>query len=163
MKDYYGILEIKEESTQNEIKQSYRRLAFKWHPDKNPGNDTTKKMQEIIEANLILSNPEKRKRYDKHWHYYYGNKTGSNISNISNTSNTSKNRATYNTDETLFDWMHSAQTKSENLVKETLEDLLGMLNAAGKAAKEEAKKVFVYWIIFAIIGLFFFIIARIAI
>ena len=62
--DYYSILEISPSSTKEEIKSAYKKQAKKWHPDKNHGQDTTKKMQEINEAYLILNDDEARCRYD---------------------------------------------------------------------------------------------------
>ena len=59
----YDIMEIKPDAEANDIRLSYKKLAFKWHPDKNPGDDSaTKKFQEISEAYSILSDPEKRER-----------------------------------------------------------------------------------------------------
>ena len=63
--DYYIILEIAKTASEKDIKAAYRKLARKYHPDLNP-NDTTanKKFQQINEANEVLSDPEKRKKYD---------------------------------------------------------------------------------------------------
>ena len=61
-KDYYDILNIKKDSTQEEIKKSYRKLSMKYHPDKNNGEDS--KMKEITEAYGILGNNNKKKEYD---------------------------------------------------------------------------------------------------
>ncbi|MCW3077033.1 MAG: cbpA [Bacteroidetes bacterium] len=65
--DYYKILELDKNATQADIKKAYRKLARKYHPDLNP-NDTTmkKKFQQINEANEVLSDPEKRKKFDKY-------------------------------------------------------------------------------------------------
>lgn len=64
-KDYYKILEVNSAASQEEIKKSYRKLAQKYHPDKNPGNaEAESKFKEIAEAYEILGNPEKRKSYD---------------------------------------------------------------------------------------------------
>lgn len=65
MKDYYSILEIPKTSTAEEIKKAYRKMAMKYHPDKN-ANDTTSeaKFKEVSEAYETLSNPEKRRKYD---------------------------------------------------------------------------------------------------
>jgi len=65
-KDYYKILGINKTATEDEIKKAYRKLAVKYHPDKNPGNkQAEEKFKEINEANDVLSDPEKRKKYDQ--------------------------------------------------------------------------------------------------
>ena len=71
--DYYKILGISKEATENDIKKAYRKLARKYHPDLNP-NDTVaeQKFKEINEANEVLGNPENRKKYDaygEHWQH----------------------------------------------------------------------------------------------
>lgn len=71
--DYYKILGISKDATQEDIKKAYRKLARKYHPDLNKDNpNAQEKFQEINEANEVLSNPEKRKRYDEYgenWKY----------------------------------------------------------------------------------------------
>ncbi|MBK7231273.1 MAG: J domain-containing protein [Saprospiraceae bacterium] len=71
--DYYKILEIPKTATESAIKTAYRKLARKYHPDLNPNNKVSeKKFKEINEANEVLSDPEKRKKYDeygKDWKY----------------------------------------------------------------------------------------------
>ena len=64
-KDYYKILEVKSTATEAEIKKAYRRLAIKYHPDKNPDNKAAEeKFKEINEAYSVLSDPEKRRKFD---------------------------------------------------------------------------------------------------
>jgi len=65
--DYYKILGIDHKATSAEIKNAYRKLARKFHPDLNPNDkDAKKNFQQINEANEVLSDPEKRKRYDQY-------------------------------------------------------------------------------------------------
>ena len=65
--DYYKILGIDKKSTQKEIKKAYRKLARKYHPDLNPNDkEAEKKFKAINEAHEVLSDPEKRKKYDKY-------------------------------------------------------------------------------------------------
>src|SRR4051812_19178474 len=65
--DYYKILGLDKTASDEEIKKAYRKLARKYHPDLNPNNkDANKKFQEINEANEVLSDPEKRTKYDKY-------------------------------------------------------------------------------------------------
>ena len=65
--DYYKILEIDKSASADAIKKAYRKLARKWHPDVNPNDAAAKvKFQQLNEANEVLSNPEKRKKYDKY-------------------------------------------------------------------------------------------------
>lgn len=64
-KDYYQILGVSKNATQDEIKSAFRKLAMKYHPDKNPGNkEAEAKFKEINEAYEVLSDPQKRKLYD---------------------------------------------------------------------------------------------------
>lgn len=64
--NYYNVLEVQKTSEQDEIKKSYKNLALKWHPDKNPSNreEAEKKFKEISEAYQIIGDPEKRREYD---------------------------------------------------------------------------------------------------
>ncbi len=64
-KDYYKTLGVKKESTPEEIKRAYRTLARKYHPDVSKAPDAAKRFKELNEANEVLSDPEKRRRYDE--------------------------------------------------------------------------------------------------
>lgn len=66
MKDYYQLLDISKTASQEEIKKAYRKLALKYHPDKNKGEKAAEdKFKEINEAYAVLSDPEKRRQYDQ--------------------------------------------------------------------------------------------------
>ena len=65
--DYYKILEISKTASPEDIKKAYRKLARKYHPDLNPKDkEANKRFQLINEANEVLSDPEKRKKYDQY-------------------------------------------------------------------------------------------------
>ena len=67
MSDYYQILGVERGSTQSEIKSSYRKLAVKYHPDRNPGDkEAEAKFKKISEAYAVLSDSEKKKQYDSY-------------------------------------------------------------------------------------------------
>lgn len=68
-KDYYEILGVSKNASDDEIKKAYRKLAFKYHPDKNPGDkEAEAKFKEATEANEVLSDKQKRARYDQFGH-----------------------------------------------------------------------------------------------
>src|SRR3954465_7317326 len=65
-KDYYKVLGVSKTASADEIKKAYRKLAVKYHPDKNQGDKKAEdKFKEINEANEVLGDPEKRKKYDQ--------------------------------------------------------------------------------------------------
>lgn len=86
-KDYYKILGVTKKSTQKEIKKKYRELAKKYHPDTNKGDKTAEeKFKNISEAYEVLSDDQKRKKYDKlgaNWNQYKGFSGGGRGGNYS--------------------------------------------------------------------------------
>ncbi len=68
-RDYYEVLGLKKGASDDEIKKAFRKLAMKYHPDKNPGDKSAEeKFKEINEAYAVLSDPEKKDKYDRYGH-----------------------------------------------------------------------------------------------
>lgn len=80
-RDYYDVLGVSKSATAEEIKKAYRKLALKYHPDKNPDNkEAEDKFKEAAEAYEILSSPEKKQRYDQFGHAGVGGASGGGFS-----------------------------------------------------------------------------------
>ncbi|MEQ7802334.1 molecular chaperone DnaJ [Pedobacter sp. ASV1-7] len=76
-RDYYDVLGVSRSTSADEIKKAYRKLAIKYHPDKNPDDKAAEeKFKEAAEAYEILSNPEKKQRYDHYGHAGVGGASG---------------------------------------------------------------------------------------
>ena len=76
-RDYYEILEVQKNSSKEEIKKAYRKKALQYHPDRNPGDKAAEeKFKEAAEAYEVLSNDDKRRRYDQYGHAGMGSSGG---------------------------------------------------------------------------------------
>ena len=76
-RDYYEILGVSKGSEEGEIKKAYRKMALKYHPDKNPDDkQAEEKFKEAAEAYEILSNEDKRRKYDQFGHAGVGGASG---------------------------------------------------------------------------------------
>ncbi|MCW8129908.1 MAG: molecular chaperone DnaJ [Planctomycetota bacterium] len=84
-RDYYEVLAIKKEASQDEVKKAFRELAKKWHPDRNPDNkkEAEEKFKEIAEAYAVLSDEQKRKAYDQFGHAGMQGMGGADFSGVS--------------------------------------------------------------------------------
>ncbi|KAL9915106.1 dnaJ heat shock protein family (Hsp40) member B6 mrj isoform 1-T3 [Glossina fuscipes fuscipes] len=93
MVDYYKVLEITRSASENEIKKAYRKLALKWHPDKNPDNldEANRRFRELSEAYEVLSDDGKRKIYDRRSTLHKSSYTGSNGTSTKYSSSTYPN------------------------------------------------------------------------
>ena len=77
-RDYYDVLGVPRGADADEIKKAYRKMAIKYHPDKNPGDkEAEENFKEAAEAYEVLSNPEKRQRYDQFGHAGVGSSAAS--------------------------------------------------------------------------------------
>lgn len=149
-KDYYHILEIPFDATDEQLKSAFRKQAFKWHPDRNPNIDTKARMQDVNEAYLILKDAEARYRYNIEYELYqtYINSV------IEDKSSTTADSSEYEFhDDILKRWISNARVQASNLVSQTLKEI----NIGAKAAFGEMMKLF---ITFIILGVLFFIISR---
>ena len=76
-RDYYEVLGVEKSASADEIKKAYRKMAIKYHPDKNPGDkEAEEKFKEAAEAYDVLSNPDKKQRYDQFGHAGVGGAAG---------------------------------------------------------------------------------------
>lgn len=124
-KDYYEVLGVGKNASDDEIKKAYRKLAVKYHPDKNPGDkEAEAKFKEISEAHEVLSDKQKRARYDQFGHAGVGGAGGSAGGNPFANGNYSFNGQSFN-----FDFGGSGG----------LDDILGSIFGFGGGARRPAR------------------------
>lgn len=178
--DYYSLFEIDPSATLAEVKSAFKKQALKWHPDKNPGIDTTEVMQNINEAYLILKDDEARKLYDIEYNRfqnykkqeknrtnnqeeeksqqnnnreYSNNKSTNNSSQNFNNDEANENYAVF--DETLKKWIKNARQQAVILAKQTIEDLREMSIDSGKViVKSILSGVVKYFVLIIVITIF---------
>src|SRR5258707_7942951 len=76
-RDYYEVLTVERTATEEEIKKAYRKLAIKYHPDKNPGDKTAEEQfKELGEAYEVLCDSQKRALYDQYGHSAFDRRSG---------------------------------------------------------------------------------------
>jgi DnaJ-class molecular chaperone len=149
-KDYYQILDIDPDSSTEEIRKAYKAASMKYHPDRNPGKDTTSQMQDINEAYAILKDDEKRSRYDQEYKRFRQETT--------QTSEHAPTSWTYSydiKDESVKRDVDDAREYARSLVEEFMESLKQNTKVAAKAAGEELKAWVIPLIVLSILGLLF--------
>jgi molecular chaperone DnaJ len=135
MKNYYQVLEVSQDSTQDQIKASYRRLAMKYHPDKNPNDkEAEQKFKEINEANDVLSDEQKRKRYD----YSINNDLNSYLKGFWKSSNPDVNNT--GVDVVVKHYLDIEEVFSKNKININIETNKICNHCDGEKHKKGAKK-----------------------
>lgn len=158
-KDYYAILEIVETASLEEIKFAFNKQALKWHPDRNLGVDTTKRMQEINEAYLILKDAEARQRYNIEYQRFKHFRQETKYHQTKSEAKESQQQDSYEftdydvNDNVLKKWMGNARKQAVDLAKQTIEDFKGMVAVGAKAAVKEAGNLFTFYIIIGLISI----------
>ena len=137
--DYFEILGISPNFTDDELKAAFRQQAIRWHPDRNLGSDTTERMQRINEAYLILKDAESRERYRAEYTRYQDftqakrNQQSPPQPRPEEQSRPQQPKDFAVEDETLHRWMNNARKQARSMAQQSLEDLIGMSKAGGKA------------------------------
>lgn len=150
-KDYYKILEINFPSNEGEIKSAYRRLSLKWHPDKNPGVDTSNWMIDVNEAYYILNNPDKKKRYDYEYINYIKFQEANNKKSEYRDSTTQERYSPH--DFNVRQDIKEAHDKSSKLVNDFLDSLKKVSKDAAKGAWEGIFPYIIGGLLLSLIGL----------
>lgn len=154
-KNYYKILDIPQNSSQEEIKNAFKKQAILWHPDKNTEIDTTEQMQNINEAFLILKDIDARERYDIEFNIYK-NSINTPEKNEKSTHKKNDSSAEYVVnDEILNNWMNNAKKQSVDLAKQTIEDFKSIakdgMNGAKKGITNQIIGTIIFFIIISVI------------
>ncbi|QDZ38505.1 J domain-containing protein [Euhalothece natronophila Z-M001] len=121
-KDYYSILGVDKKASESDIKKAYRKLALKYHPDRNPNDkEAENRFKEISEAYEVLSDPEKRKKYDQFGQYWQ------QADQFQQRGGTRTRTSTgFNTDMGGFDFSQYGS------FEEFVDELLGRFNTGGR-------------------------------
>ncbi len=131
-KDYYAILGISIDASQEDIKSAYRKQSLKWHPDKNVGRNTEEQMKDVNEAYSILGNTESRTRYDTEYRRFKAYKSSRYNTNDhaedSHSNSFDKTQGPYQSNDYDFD------------IKD--EDLRNDINNARKSAEDYVKNFY---------------------
>lgn len=156
-KDYYSILEIDEAASQVEVKSGFKKQTLKWHPDRNTSQDAHRRMQEINEAYLILKDTEARERYNREYQnfkQFQQQKRQAEYQRREKQKRKVEEYEDYNiSDDILQRWIHNARRQAEELVRQTAEDVTGMIKVGAAAAAKEGVNVIVAQVAFGILVL----------
>ena len=125
--NYYEILGVSSNATKNEIKKAFRKLALKWHPDKNKSLNSHEKFIEINKAYLILSDREARAKYDKEFKNYYKTIEREKATGFESEINYEEKTAQDFQDEDLKYWTKNAEKQAKKYAAMTYDKFVKML------------------------------------
>ena len=140
MSNYYDILGVSKTATADEIKKAYRTLAFKYHPDRNPGNaEAEEKFKQISAAYDVLSDESKRRQYDMG----YSTDSYSSSQTTGNQQYQRQYQYTYSNpfgDDNFWEWFNSAQFRSRNQQTQNTNNYYNQYDYSNRASNEPETK-----------------------
>lgn len=147
IKNYYEILNVKHSATSDEIKTSFRKVAFFWHPDRNSNPIAIEKMKEINEANEILSDKNKRVLYNKLYEQFFASSLTELNININSSNNLTNSYNTEVLQENLTRKYSKEIEELNNWVKNIKFSLSSFDNVLNRGLKKVDKPLenFVYY------------------
>ena len=132
MKDYYRILEVPSSASQEQIKNAFRELIRKHHPDKNSSPEATERARDIIEAYKILTDAEARARYDRVYTDYFGSTETQHEEEDSK--QTKESKRSIHEDPILQKWIRAAQRQARTELDNLMRDFPEAVGVAAKGA-----------------------------
>ena len=140
MSNYYEILGVAKTATADEIKKAYRTLAFKYHPDRNPGNaEAEEKFKQISAAYDVLGDEAKRRQYDMG----YSTDSYSSSQTAGNQQYQRQYQYTYSNpfgDDNFWEWFNSAQFRSRNQQTQNTNNYYNQYDYSNRASNEPETK-----------------------
>ena len=140
MSNYYETLGVAKTATADEIKKAYRTLAFKYHPDRNPGNaEAEEKFKQISAAYDVLSDESKRRQYDMG----YSTDSYSSSQTAGNQQYQRQYQYTYSNpfgDDNFWEWFNSAQVRSRNQQTQNTNNYYNQYDYSNRTSNEPETK-----------------------
>ena len=140
MSNYYDILGVSKTATADEIKKAYRTLAFKYHPDRNPGNsEAEEKFKQISAAYDVLGDEAKRRQYDMG----YTSDSYSSSSTAGNQQYQRQYQYTYSNpfgEDNFWEWFNNAQFRSRNQQTQNTDQYYNQYNYSNSSSNEPETK-----------------------